>query len=227
MRLLRPFLVVVVAISLVFFAVSPALATHSPIGILTLATHAHLEEAAAFPGLSVFEGERLSTEADGRLGVRAGHSILTLGAHTEVELISIDGGMHVDMSAGSMHFAAAENEVVEVHAGDALVRPASRQPTQGLVTMLGPKVLQITAEHGGLNFSYHEEFRNLPEGQTYRIYLDTPAEPADGANVGAEKASIPTKVTYFIVGAGVAGVAAWGIHDALRPGSLPISPAKP
>jgi hypothetical protein len=227
MQYFPPFLAVVVAVSLVFFAVPPALAAHPPIGILTLATHAHLDEATAFPGLSVFEGERLSTEAEGRVGVRVGHSILTLGAKTEVELISVEGGMHVDMTVGSVHFSAAANEVVEMHAGDALVRPASTQPTQGLVTLLAPKVLQITAEHGSLNFSYHEEFRNLPEGQTYRVYLDAPAEPADGTSVSGAKAGIATKVTYFIVGAGVAGVAGWGIHDALRSGNAPISPAKP
>jgi hypothetical protein len=51
-----------------------------------------------------------------------------------------------------------------VHAEEALVRPETNQPTQGLVTILAPKVLQVTAQHGGLNFSDRQEFRNLPEG---------------------------------------------------------------
>jgi hypothetical protein len=67
--------------------------------------------------------------------------------------------------------------MIEVHAEEALVRPDSNQRTQVLATILSPKVQQITARHGGLDFIYRQEFRNLPEGQTYRIYLDSPGEP--------------------------------------------------
>jgi hypothetical protein len=47
-----------------------------------------------------------------------------------------------------------------------LLRPEKDQPTEAQIATLAPKVLQITARHGGLNFSYCEEFRNLPEGET-------------------------------------------------------------
>lgn len=175
----------------------------------------------------MFEGERLSTDGEGRLGVRAGHSILTLGPNTEVELVSINGGLHVDMSFGALHFSGAENEVVEVHAEDAILGPASTRPTQGTIVIASPKVLQITTERGSLNFSYHGEFRNLPEEQTYQIYLDAPGEPQEATSVGTEKTGNTSKVTYFIVSAGVAGTIAWGLHNALKSENLPISPAKP
>ena len=222
----RLFSALAVSGSLLVVVVLPAIAAHLPIGILTLASHAKLGESTAFPGLSVFDGERLITEADGRLAVRTGHSFITLGEKTEAELIQIDGGVHVDMKAGSIHFSSAEGELVEVHTGDAMIGPASTQPTQALVTLLAPKVLQITAERGNLNFSYRNELRNLPEGQTYRIYLDAPSE-ADTSVSGTQPASAPGRLTYFIVGAGAAGGAAWGIDHALRSGSAPISPAKP
>ncbi len=227
MRYFRSILAVVLAFSLLFWGTPPAPAAHSAIGILTLATHAHLNEAMAFPGLSVFEGERLSTDGEGRLGVRAGHSILTLGPKTEVELVSINGGLHVDMSFGALHFSGAENEIVEVHAEDAILGPASTRPTQGTVIIVSSKVLQITTERGSLNFSCHGEFRNLPEGQTYQIYLDAPGESQEATSAGMEKAGVATKVTYFIVSAGVAGTIAWGVHNALKSENLPISPAKP
>jgi hypothetical protein len=78
-----------------------------------------------------------------------------------------------------------------------------------------------------LNFSYCREFRNLPEGKTYRIYLDASAEPQGAAGAGMQKAGIASKVAYFIVGAGVAGGTIWGIHEATAAGNGPISPAKP
>lgn len=224
---LRSFLAAVLSISLAGFEFPAGRAAHPPIGILTLANRAYLNEAAAFPGLSVFEGEVLSTGPGGQMGIRAGHSTLTLAAKTEATLVSIPGGVHVDLSAGSIHFSSEQNEWVEVHAEEALLRPESNQPTQASVSILVPKVLQITTKHGGLTFSYRQEFRNLPEGETYRIYLDAPGEAGSDAGVSVQKAGIPGKVAYFIVGAGVAGVAAWGVREALSPGNNPISPAKP
>ena len=106
-------------------------------------------------------------------------------------------------------------------------RPASKLATQASVALLAPKVLQVNVQKGGLNFSYRDEFRFLPEGQTYRIYLDAPAEPQVD-EVHAARTGISGKVAYFIVGAAMAGGgAAWGIHEALAAGNPPISPAKP
>jgi len=224
---LRAVLAVLLSTFLPFFVCPPTQAANLPLGILTLADHAHLDEAQAFAGLSVFEGEKLSTDGQGRLGVRAGHSTLALGARTEAELFKISDGVHVDLSAGSVFFSAAVNERVEVHVAEAILKPDSDRPTQASVTMLAPKVLQISARRGGLNFSYHQEFRNLPEGETYRIYLDAPAEPQDVAGVAAGKAGIASKVVYFIVGLGVGGGTAWGIRAASFSGNSPESPAKP
>jgi hypothetical protein len=208
----------------------PARTTQPGIGILTLATNAKLDEAAASAGLTVFEGERLSTQAEGRLSLRVGRSDVTLGEKTQVELIRMDGGgVHVDMEAGAIYFASAENEVVEVHTAEAIVRPASAQPTQASVVLLAPKTLQITAERGTLHFSYRDEQRNLPEGQTYRVYLDAD-DPQSAPEGGARTTGTTTKLTYFIVGAGVAaagGGAALGIDHALRSSNPPISPSKP
>jgi hypothetical protein len=96
------------------------------------------------------------------------------------------------------------------------------------VLILQPKVLEIQARRGSLNFTHRQEFRTLPEGQTYRIYLDSPerseAEPAGGASAGGSSGS---KVTYYIVGAGAASAIAWVTYNAIHSGNQPISPTKP
>jgi hypothetical protein len=218
---LRCVLAPLLSLSLIFCSVPTVYAARPPLGVLTIASHAHLDESVAFPGLSVFDGERLSTDAEGQLGVRAGRSTIALAAKTDVTLIQMGGGMHVDMAAGSLYFSVPENEAIEVHVEEAMLRPDSTQPTQARVSIFAPKVLQITAVHGGLNFNYHEEFQNLPEGQTYRIYLDSPAEPQIAAGSGAGKSSFGSKVAYFIVGAGLAAIAVWQIRDHTSSGSAP------
>lgn len=227
MARLRSHLVVALSLSLISFAALSAPAASSPVGILTLATHAHLDEATAFPGLSVFEGEHLSTEADGRVGLRSGQSVLTLGGRTEVALIPLDGVLHVDLETGSIHFSSGANELIEVHVGEALLRPVGSEPARATISVLSLKVLQITPDRSRLNFSYRQESRNLPEGQTYRIYLDSSDGTQEGGGAGIPASSAGSKVGYYIVGAGVAGAGAWGLHDALRQGNPPSSPTKP
>ena len=227
MAIWRSLLAVISSFSLISLGASDSAGATPPIGILTLAVQAHVDEAQAFAGLSVFDGEQLSTAGQGRMGVRAGHAVLTLGSNSSVTMYHITDGVHVDLDAGAVYFNSAAGEVGEVHVGDALIRTIAKQPAQAGVMIFAPKVLQVTAQKGGLNFSYHQEFRYLPEGQTYRIYLDAPAEPQIDAVDPPPSAGIAGKVAYFILGAAAGGVAAWAVHGAVSGGDLPISPAKP
>jgi hypothetical protein len=199
----------------------------APLGILTLAYDAHLNEAAAFPGLSVFEGEDVSTEAEGRLGVRVGRATVLLAGSSGASLHGIDSGAHVDLTAGTVSFSSPENGIVEIHAEEAFLRPEKNQLTQAEVTILAPGVLQVRARRGDLAFRYREEFQVLPEGATYRIYLDSPAEPKDPAGSGAQKSTRLRKVSYFVVGTAGAGLTAWGIYEFTHSGSGIESPTKP
>jgi hypothetical protein len=194
---------------------------------LTQAYDAHLNEAAAFPGLSVFEGEDVSTEAEGRLGVRVGRTMVLLEGSSSATLHGIDGGAHVDLTAGTVSFSSPADGIVEIHAEEAFLRPEKNQLTQGEVTILAPTVLQIRARRGDLAFRYREEFQVLPEGTTYRIYLDSPAEPKGTADSGARKSQRSRKVSYFVVGTAGAGLTAWGIYEFTHSGSSIESPAKP
>lgn len=198
-----------------------------PLGILTQAYEAHLNEAAASPGLSVFDGEDVSTDSGGRLSLRVGSATVSLAGSSGATLHGIDFGAHVDLNAGTVAFLSPENGIVEIHAEEAFLRPEKNQLTQAEVTILRPKVLQVRARRGDLAFRYHEEFQVLPEGQTYLIYLDSPAEPQNTAVAGAQKSSRLLKVSYFLMGATGGGLTAWGATEFVHSGSYVESPAKP
>jgi hypothetical protein len=76
---------------------------------------------------------------------------------------------------------------VEVHAIDALLRPAKNQPIQARVRIDTPRELQVSAIRGDLLFTYQDESRIIPQGKTYQINLDSegvtqkPAGTAGGA----------------------------------------------
>ncbi len=187
-----------------------------------------MNSAEAYPGLSVFEGESLSTATDGKLGVRVGSGTLALSQGAQATLQRMEKGTHVDMMGGVLFFSSPQNSMIEVHIADAFLRPENGQLTQAEVRMMGPKVLQVAAMRGNLEFTYRDEFQLIPEGETYRIYLDAPAEPQKPAGSGAASAGIKHKtVIYIVAGAVAAGGATWGIHELIESGSGPESPSKP
>lgn len=202
-----------------------------PLGILTLAYGAHLNASDAFAGLSVFDGESLSTDAEGKVSARIGGSVITLIEQSSATLQRSGDGAHVDLDSGSVYVWSAENNPLEVHAEGALLRPHGARKTQTQVLVFAPKTLQITTRQGSMDFFYGKEFRVLPEGQTYRIYLESEAEPQNPAGAGSEKRkagmSTGTKVAYFILAGVGAGLAAWGIQDLIESHSGVESPAKP
>jgi hypothetical protein len=233
---LRGAIAVFVSFSLCGFPF-PIRAAGKPLGLLTLVYNARLNASEAFAGLSVFPGETMATDADGKAMVRIGESVATLGADSEMTLEPFATGAHVDLEAGSVSVFSARKNPIEVHAEDALLRPHGEQDVQARVVLFAPKVLQITTRAGSLEFSYRGEFRVLPQGQTYRLYLDAEAGPeaqgpagAGAGNSGATRwpgMSTGAKVAFFIVlGTGV-GLAAWGIHDIIQSGGGMESPAKP
>ena len=199
----------------------------APLGILTQAYGAHLNEAAALPGLSLFDGEEVSTVAEGRLGVRVGQATILLAGSSNATLHGLNPGVHVDLTAGTVSFSSPENGMVEVHAEEALVRPVKNQLAQAEITIFAPRVLQIFVRRGDLAFRYREEYQVLPEGATYRIYLDSPAEPRGSAGAGAQQSHRLRKVSYYLVTAAGGGLAGWGIDEMRSSGNSIESPAKP
>ena len=230
MHELRGVLVFSLCVSLCAYNL-PLYAGGKPLGILTLAYGAHLNASDAFAGLSVFDGERVSTDADGKIGVRIGTSVITLVGESGATLQRTGDGAHVDLDAGSVYVWSAESNPVEVHVEGALLRPHGAHQAQVHVLMFGPKILQITTRQESVDFSYGKEFRVLPEGQTYRIYLESEDDPRTSTDAGddTEKAGLSTgtKVAYFILAAAGAGLAAWGIHDLIQSHNGVESPAKP
>lgn len=223
----RRVLALFLSVALCFLPLLCGASGKAPFGILTQAYGAYLNEAAAFPGLSVFDGEDVSTGTDGRLSVRLGLATVLLAGSSSATLHGIEGGVHVDLNAGMVAFRSPENGIVEIHAEEAFLRPEENQLAQAEVTILSPKVLQVRARRGNLAFRYREEFQVLPEGETHRIYLESPAEPQNTAITGVQKSSRLLKVSYFVVGAAGGGLTAWGVNEFVHSGGYVESPAKP
>jgi hypothetical protein len=230
MQALRGVLALSLCVSLCAYNL-PVFAGGKPLGILTLAYGAHLNASDAFAGLSVFDGERVSTDTNGKISLRVGSSVLTLAEQSAATLQRSGDGAHVDMEAGSVYLWSAQSNPLEVHVEGALLRPHGVHNAQAQIRMFAPKILEVTTRRGSLEFSYRAEFRVLSEGQTYRIYLESDDEsrgPSDeGDNDTKPPMSTRAKVAYFILAGAGTGLAAWGIHELIEANNGVESPAKP
>jgi hypothetical protein len=161
--------------------------------MVTHAEGAHVGEAAASVGSTIYDGDRLSSEAGGVLRVSALSLTLQLDAQSILVLrhhASTAGSVEAELACGTLVFSAARSDSVSVVAGDALIRPAANTATLAHIRVVNPKELRIYAQRGALEFSYHGESEVIAEGSAYRVLLD-PSEKETAAleiRAGQQKA---------------------------------------
>jgi hypothetical protein len=198
----------------------------SPLGIVTQSIKGHLSTADASAGATIYDGDRLSTDAGGTLRLRTGSSSMYIAAQTSLTLHRAAAGALADLAGGSLIFSSAPASAIEIRARDARIRPAENVPTVAQVSVVGPKELLVTARRGALELAYRDETERIAEGASYRVLLDaTPADLPPAANGRApgswpatppQKAGKTGKALFLIVAGGAAWATAWALHEAVE-----------
>jgi len=176
-------LVAVAAATLLVGGPSPAKIV--PLGIVTHAERAHLGEGTASAGSTIYDGDRLSTEAGGVLRISGLGLTLQLDAQSTLLLrhpATPEGNIVAELSSGTLVFSVARTGNIEVVVNDALIRPTATAPTTAQIRVVNPKELRIYAQRGALEFSYHAESAVIAEGAAYRVLLD-PSETEAAAQL--------------------------------------------
>lgn len=200
----------------IYLASHSAPAGFSPVGIVSHADRAHVGEGSASAGTTLYEGDRLTTEAGGELAVRSGVVALQLEQETSVTLGNVapgEQGVALDLGLGTVVFSSAGASAVVVWANGAVIRKDDDAPTIAHVRIVGPKELRIFAQRGALDFSYRGDRELITEGACYRVLLDV-GEDDDPGNSGtggsqARKIGLAQRPFLFIsIAAGAAAAAA-------------------
>jgi hypothetical protein len=191
----------------------PAPADIRPLGVVTYAERAHVGRAVVSEGSTIYEGDRLSTEAAGNLRIASPALTLQLAAKSTLVVqrpAGPEGGVVAELASGTMIFAAASTGKIVVAANDALIRPAAKAPTIAHIRVVNRKELRVYAQRGALEFSYHGENETIAEGAAYRVLLDpseTEVAVASESDPGKNKPAIGhTKFLLLAIGI-AAGVA--------------------
>ena len=143
--------------------------------MVTHSEHAHVGAAAATAGSTIYDGDQLSTEAEGALRITSPGLTLHLEALSVLTLRHPDtteDSVEADLARGTMVFSAARNDNFSIVANDALIRPAANAAAIAHIRVVNLKELRIYAQRGSLEFSYHGESEVIAEGAAYRVLLD-------------------------------------------------------
>jgi hypothetical protein len=195
----------------------PAATPNLLLGVVMQASGAHFNSAKVSAGATIYDGDGLSTEAEGALQFRTPAARLYLPGTSAVTLHGLPNGTQAQLQTGTVVFSTAKSAAMEIIAQGALVRPGADGPTVGQVTVLGPKELQISARRGALEFSYGGETEKLAEGASYRILLDQPEATPWPQNQRAPRSPGREGKKYRIVVIGLIGWATeWALHEAFE-----------
>jgi hypothetical protein len=180
MRGLRSPLATLISIGL---TVAPAWAgpkTASSLGTIVTAEHALIGNSSAEVGTTVFSGDRLSTEPQGSVQIRAGAARLLLQSGTITTLSDIEGAPSAKLFLGTATFSTGNSKAFTLFASRAAVRAQSDGPTIGQVTYLNEKELLVVSKRGPLTITVDGETEVIADGAAYRVLLDPPTTMAQG-----------------------------------------------
>ncbi|HUL34515.1 MAG TPA: hypothetical protein VL128_11565 [Candidatus Eisenbacteria bacterium] len=215
-------------------ATSPAWGDPKPtasLGTIVTASHARVGDSDAAVGTTVFSGDRLSTEHEGSVQIRAGAARLLLQSASAAVVNENEGAPSARLLAGTATFSTGNANAFTLYASRAAIRAQSDAPTIGQVTYLGEKELLVTSKRGPLTITVDGDTQLIEEGASYHVVLEPPTttgQGAEGAGSGKKDKGMggtPLKAgrSYFLIGAvAVTGViTAIGIHEALESPSRP------
>ncbi len=174
------------------------------LGIVVLANHANAGSQAAIEGTTVFDGDRLTTEAGGALRLLVGGDLLSLADQSCVMIHRGARGAGMEFEAelvsGGVTLSIAKGERAEIVASSARIR--SEVETRGVVQvrMVGRYELLVFAERGAAEISYHGETETIAEGKSYRVLL-RPDEDGASGDQGAKKPGKRGKAIVVIAAA--------------------------
>jgi len=197
-------------------------ATPDVVGIVVQASHANLGGHTASQGTTVYDGDRLSTEAEGTLQLSSGKVALFLPeASSAIVHRDTDGGekgLKAELVFGTLTLTMDTGTAAEVVARSARIRPGDNQACVVQVRVVGERELIVSARRGTAVFSYRDLSEPIPEGKSYRVVLD-PAEDGTPTGQTTKKPNRRGKAFILIAVAGAAaatGIAIWKTRNAVE-----------
>ncbi len=196
------------------------------VGMVVLADRAKLGAEAAAEGTTIYDGDQVSTDADGSLRIMVGEAIVYLPSESCVRLRQGGSGAEKEFAAelvsGSVVLSLTAGTGGEIVARSARIRPMSE--TRGVVQVgiAAPRELLVYARKGPAQISYRGESETIAEGKSYRVLLNDSDDDASGGTTAKSPGKRGKMFVVIAVAATTAAgiLALWGAKDTGAKGSV-------
>jgi hypothetical protein len=140
------------------------------LGVVTKATAAHIGNAAAGEGATVYSGDYLSTDDNGVLQVRVGSLSLELQSNSSAHIYRAPYGAVVELNRGSaLYTTPGGHENLVIVASDVRVTPVLAIADFGRVSIDDPCKVTVSSERGQADVHVGSESKLLEQGKAYRV----------------------------------------------------------
>ncbi len=188
------------------------------LGVVVEASRASLGTSAASPGTSVYDGDRLSTSAEGALRLRVGPALVYLMGESSITLHRAASGAQIVLTGGSVVMSTSQPDAIAILAEGATLRPRAGGLTVAQLQRLGSKELHILAQRGEWELIYDGETQVIPEGASYRVVLDPPENMPVSQRVAVRprKSGRTRRGLLILLWGGIGGATWWAVHEAFE-----------
>lgn len=143
------------------------------LGLVARSASAHLGNAVASEGATVYSGDYLSTEDAGSLLVRIGALSLELQASSAAHIYGAPYGAVVELNHGTVIYTTpGGHENIVIVASDVRVTPVISLADLGRVSMDDPCNITVYSQRGQVNVQVGSESRLVEEGKAYRVHAE-------------------------------------------------------
>jgi hypothetical protein len=158
----------------VCLAATPAhSAPGQPTGIILEATGAHVGNASASSGGSVYFGDVITTEPDGHAMLRIGQTQFQLSGDTTVAFFPSANGPAAQLRHGTLIISSnSAAETFRVYASDVLVVPDAVRPLLAQVTFKSSCNVQVSSQEGKVEATSGHETKTIGPQHSYDIRVE-------------------------------------------------------
>ena len=160
--------------------------------------NAHVGAGVTTSGATIYDGDRLETQANSTLRARLGSGQMVLRENTVADVHSLPNGFSADLQSGTVVVSSAKGQTFQLVADGATIRPADEQPASGQVKMVSASELVLTGTRGTLLVSMGGETKTLGAGDSYRLEVQ-PEDPGPGPNPQGPRATARTRFLWILI----------------------------
>jgi hypothetical protein len=178
------------------------------VGIVAQADNATLGSQPATAGTTIYNGDRVSTGADGSLRLLVGGAIVYLMDQSSVivrnDVSKEAKEFEAELVSGAVVLSVTARTFAEIVASSAHVRSAAEARGVVQVRIVGPRELIVFARRGPAEISYRGESETVAEGKFYRVLLNPPEDGASGGQATKKSGKRNKALVLIAIGAAAA-----------------------